>query len=188
MQVKGLELPAYDPRGLKGMGLAFATSNRGGCHMRAYMAAPEALGVPKMVDRLATSGKAGLVITHQNINAAMDCLVVCRFINLAATEEYFARILSAVTGVGYQPQDLHRIGEKIWNLERLFNLRCGFNRGDDTLPPRLLEEPAPASPPGEMAGHLDVMLSEYYRFRGWDLKGVPTLKKQRELGLEGFLC
>ena len=188
MQVKGLELPAYDPRGLLGMGLAFATSNRGGCHMRAYMAALEALGIPKKVDRMTTEGKAGLVINCQNISAAMDCLLVCRFINLAAAEEYFSRILSAVTGVGYQPQDLYRIGEKIWNTERLFNTRCGFNRLDDTLPPRLLKEPHADSSCEKTGENLDTMLSEYYRFRGWDENGVPTNKKLRELGLEEILC
>jgi len=135
MQVKGLELPAYDPRGVQGMGLGFATSNRGGCHLRAYMVGPEALGVPKMVDRFATSGKAGLTIFYQNINAAVDSLILCRFLGLAVSEEYFARLLSAVTGETYQPQDLHIIGERIWNLERLFNLREGFARPDDTLPP-----------------------------------------------------
>ncbi len=189
MQVKGLELPAYDPRGLVGMGLAFATSNRGGCHMRAYIAALEALGIPKKVDRLAPEGKAGLVINYQNISAAMDCLVVCRFINLAAAEEYFSRILSAVTGVGYQPQDLYRIGEKIWNAERLFNTRCGFSRRDDNLPPRLLKEPPPAASLEKTTDeNLNNMLNEYYRFRGWDITGVPAQKKVRELGLEEILC
>lgn len=188
MQVKGLELPAYDPRGLQGMGLAFATSNRGGCHLRAYMIGPEALGVPKMVDRFGTGGKAGLVINQQNITAAIDSLVICLFINLAVSEEYFARTLSAMTGVDYQPQDMHLIGERIWNLERLFNLRSGIGATSDTLPQRLLEEPVKEGPSKGKMVELQPMLKEYYRFRGWDESGIPSLKKLKELGLEEFLC
>ncbi|HOV80985.1 MAG TPA: aldehyde ferredoxin oxidoreductase C-terminal domain-containing protein, partial [Bacillota bacterium] len=188
MQVKGLDLPAYDPRGLQGMGLGFATSNRGGCHLRSYMIGPEALGVPKMVDRFGTGGKAGLVINQQNVTAALDSLVICLFINLAVSEEYFARILSATTGVDYRPQDLHVAGERIWNLERLFNLRAGIGPSFDTLPQRLLEEPVKDGPSkGRVAG-LKPMLKEYYRFRGWDESGVPPAKKIKELGLEEFQC
>lgn len=188
MQVKGLELPAYDPRGLQGMGLGFATSNRGACHLRAYMAGPEALGVPKMVNRFSVSGKAGLVITQQNINAAIDSLIMCHFINLAVSEEYFARILSAVTGVDYQTQDLHQIGERIWNLERLYNLRAGLEAPFDTLPPRLLEEPVTDGPARGRTVELKPMLEEYYRYRGWDESGRPLAHKLQELALEGLIC
>ncbi|HWI54247.1 MAG TPA: aldehyde ferredoxin oxidoreductase family protein [Desulfobacteria bacterium] len=184
MQVKGLELPAYDPRGVQGMGLGFATSNRGGCHLRAYMVGPEILGVPKMVDRFSTNGKAGLTIFYQNINAAMDALIICRFIGLAVSEEYFARLLSAVTGSQYQPQDLHVMGERIWNLERLYNLREGFTVSDDTLPERLLKEPVKKGPSGGHVVNLSTMLTDYYRFRGWDSLGVPVSRKLAELGLE----
>lgn len=184
MQVKGLELPAYDPRGVQGMGLGFATSNRGGCHLRAYMVGPEILGVPKMVDRFATHGKAGLTIFYQNINAAMDSLIICRFIGLAVSEEYFARLLAAVTGGSYQPQDLHVIGERIWNMERLYNIREGFTQADDTLPERLLSEPVKSGPSKGYVVDLDPMLKDYYRFRGWDAKGLPTSRKLSELGLE----
>jgi aldehyde:ferredoxin oxidoreductase len=184
MQVKGLEFPAYDPRGVKGMGLAFATSNRGACHLRAYMVGPEILGVPKMVDRFATGGKAGLTINFQNANAAMDTLILCRFIGLAVSEEYFARLLSAVTGVSYQPQDLHLTGERIWNLERLYNLREGFTFADDNLPERLLSEPLPEGPAAGHTVDLQPMIKEYYRFRGWDSMGVPSAKKLAQLGLE----
>jgi aldehyde:ferredoxin oxidoreductase len=188
MQVKGLELPAYDPRGMQGMGLGFATSNRGGCHLRAYMVGPEALGVPKMVDRFSTGGKAGLTITQQNINAAIDSLSICRFINLAVSEEYFARALTAVTGINYRAQDLHRIGERIWNLERLYNLKAGVDPSFDTLPPRLLEVPIAEGPSLGRTVELKPMLAEYYRFRGWDAAGIPTPKKLQELELEEYSC
>jgi aldehyde:ferredoxin oxidoreductase len=188
MQVKGLELPAYDPRGLQGMGLGFATSNKGGCHLQAYMVGPEALGVPKMVDRLSTGGKAGLTITQQNINAAVDSLIICRYINLAVSEEYFARALSAATGIDYRPQDLHLIGERIWNLEKLYNLQAGVNSSFDTLPPRLLEEPIAKGPSAGRTVELKPMLVEYYRFRGWDTDGTPTPKKLQELGLGEYFC
>ena len=184
MQVKGLELPAYDPRGLQGMGLGFATSNRGGCHLRAYMVGPEILGVPKMVDRFSIHGKAGLTIFYQNINAAMDALIICRFIGLAVAEEYFARLLTAVTGENYQPQDLHVVGERIWNMERLYNIREGFGGADDTLPRRLLEEPVKSGPAKGHVVKLSPMLADYYRFRGWDSNGVPTTQKLSLLGLE----
>jgi len=183
MQVKGLELPAYDPRGVQGMGLGFATSNRGGCHLRAYMVGPEILGVPKMVDRFSTHGKAGLTIFYQNVNAAMDALIICRFVGLAVSEEYFARLLTAVTGINYQPQDLHVIGERIWNMERLYNLREGFSNRDDILPDRLLTEPVKNGPSKGHVVHLEPMLEDYYRFRGWSKDGIPTEKKLAELGV-----
>jgi len=188
MQVKGLEIPAYDPRGLQGMGLAFATSNRGACHMRAYMAGTEVLGIPKRVDRFSTGGKAGLTIFSQNVNASVDSLSFCRFISLAVSEEYYARILTAVTGEHFQPRDLHLAGERIWNLERIYNLRCGFTADDDRLPPRLTGEPVDSGPSRGHTVKLDEMLVEYYRYRGWDQRGVPTGRKTAQLGLEEFLC
>lgn len=184
MQVKGLEMPAYDPRGAQGMGLALATSNRGACHMRAYMIGPEVLGVPKLVDPHSPAGKAGLTINAQNINAAMDTLVLCRFIGLAVSEEYFARLLTHVTGVNYQAQELHLIGERIWNLERMFNLRAGLSALDDTLPLRMLHEPVLSGPAAGQVVELDKMLREYYLYRGWDKNGTPTPAKLKQLGLE----
>lgn len=183
MVAKGLELPAYDPRGAQGMGLAYATSNRGGCHMRAYMIGMEVLGLPKRIDRFSPYGKAALCAVQQNLNAAMDSLVVCRFIEAANNETHYARLLSAATGRHYRPEDLMRCGERIWNLERLFNLREGFTRADDTLPRRLLEEPLAE---GHSAGHvvaLDAMLDEYYRVRSWTPDGVPRPAKLAQLGL-----
>lgn len=181
MSVKGLEMPAYDPRGMQGQGLLFATSNRGGCHMRGNMLGPEVLGLPKLIDRFQVKGKSSFVILHQNSSAAIDSLVVCKFTNLGVAEEYFARVLSAVTGLQYATNELFRIGERVWNLERLYNLREGFTRKDDTLPARLLNE-APAEGPSKgWVVQLEPMLKEYYRGRGWDENGVPKPQKLAEL-------
>ena len=148
------------------------------------MVGPEVLGVPKMVDRFAVQGKAGLTIFYQNINAAMDSLIICRFVGLAVSEEYFARLLTAVTGEIYQPQDLHVTGERIWNIERLYNLREGLSQFDDTLPERLLKEAVKSGPSKGYVVDLEPMLSDYYRFRGWDALGIPRPEKLSQLGLE----
>lgn len=183
MSAKGLEMPAYDPRGMQGQGLLYATSNRGGCHMRGNMLGLEVLGLPKLIDRFQVQGKSSFVILHQNSSAAIDSLVVCKFTNLGVADEYFARVLGAVTGIPYATGDMIKAGERIWNLERMYNNREGFTRKDDSLPPRLLTE-APADGPSKgWVSHLEPMLKEYYRTRGWDENGVPTLKKLQELGL-----
>lgn len=183
MQVKGLEFPAYDPRGMQGQGLLYATSNRGACHLRGNMLGPELLGAPKMLDRHATSGKAGILIVMQHTNAVIDSIGLCKFVNFAIGDDFFARLMTAITGVEYEVQDLQLAGERIWNLERIYNNWAGFNHGDDILPPRFLNEPLQE---GGSAGHvvqLDEMLAEYYRFRGWTFEGVPTAKKLEALGL-----
>lgn len=182
MQVKGLELPAYDPRGMQGQGLGYATSNRGGCHLRGNMLGFEVLGTPKLVDPSAVGGKAGLLIVAQHLGAALDSLSLCKFSSFALSEEHYARLYSAVTGFEMGGQELLRAGERIWNLERLFNLREGFSSADDRLPTRLLEEPNEA---GEVVD-LAPMLAEYYRFRGWDEFGVPTRGKLDSLGLVAY--
>jgi aldehyde:ferredoxin oxidoreductase len=183
MSVKGLEMPAYDPRGLQGQGLLYATSNRGGCHMRGNMIGLEVLGLPKLIDRFQVQGKSSYVILHQNSNAAIDSLVVCKFTNMGVADEYFARTLSAVTGIPYATGDMIKAGERVWNLERLYNIREGFSSKDDTLPPRLLTEAPLDGPSKGWVSHLEPMLKEYYRTRGWDEHGVPTPKKLAELGL-----
>lgn len=179
MQVKGLELPAYDPRGMQGQGLGYATSNRGGCHLRGNMLGFEVLGTPKLVDRAAVGGKAGLLIVAQHLGAALDSLSLCKFSSFALSEEHYARLYSAVTGFDMGGQELLLAGERIWNLERLYNLREGFTSADDRLPTRLLREP---NVDGEVV-HLEPMLAEYYRFRGWDEYGVPSGEKLAQLGL-----
>lgn len=183
MSVKGMELPAYDPRGMQGQGLLFATSNRGGCHMRGNMLGLEVLGLPKLIDRFQVQGKSSYVILHQNVSAAIDSLVVCKFTNMGVGEEYFARTLSAVTGIPYATGDLTKAGERIYNLERLYNTREGFGRAEDTLPQRLLSEPVPEGPSKGWVNKLEPMLKEYYRARGWDENGVPKKAKLADLGL-----
>ncbi|MFH1824737.1 MAG: aldehyde ferredoxin oxidoreductase family protein [Candidatus Firestonebacteria bacterium] len=184
MQVKGLELPAYDPRGSVGMGLTYATSNRGACHLRGgYVVGAEVLGVPRRIDRFLTTGKAGHVVRLQDFGAAVDSLVVCRFTTFALSEQSWARMLSAVTGLDFAPEDLMRTGERIYNLERLFNLREGFSDKDDNLPERFLKEPFQE---GGSKGHvvnLKDMLKEYYQFRKWDEKGIPKEEKLKDLNL-----
>ena len=183
MSAKGLEFPAYDPRGMQGQGLLYATSNRGGCHMRGNMVGPEVLGLPKLIDRFQVQGKSSFVILHQNVSAAIDSLVICKFTNMGVADEYFARVLSAVTGIQYDTGELTQVGERVWNLERLYNLREGFTKADDTLPPRLLNE-APTSGPSEgWVVQLEPMLKEYYRGRGWDENGIPRPEKLAELQL-----
>lgn len=183
MSVKGLEMPAYDPRGMQGQGLLYATSNRGGCHMRGNMVGPEVLGLPKLIDRFQVQGKSSFVILHQNSSAAIDSLVVCKFTNMGVADEYFARVLSAVTGIEYTTGDMIRVGERVWNLERLYNLREGFTREDDSLPPRLLNEAPSEGPSKGWVVHLEPMLKEYYRGRAWNENGVPQPKKLAELEL-----
>lgn len=187
MTAKGLEMPAYDPRGMQGQGLLFATSNRGGCHMRGNMVGAEALGLPKMIDRFQVQGKSSFVILNQNSSAAIDSLVVCKFTNMGVADEYFARTLSAVTGLPYATGDMIHAGERVWNLERLYNLREGFTKADDTLPPRLLTEAPTDGPSKGWVVQLEPMLAEYYRGRGWDEAGVPRPEKLEDLELAGLM-
>jgi aldehyde:ferredoxin oxidoreductase len=184
MSVKKLEMPAYDPRGMQGQGLLLATSNRGACHMRGNMLGLEVLGLPKLIDRFQVQGKSSYVILNQNSSAAVDSLVLCKFTSMGVADEYFARTLTAVTGIPYATGDMIKVGERVWNLERLYNLREGFTCKDDTLPDRLLNEPAPDGPTKGWVVHLEPMLKEYYRARGWNADGIPTLQKLNELELK----
>jgi len=183
MSVKALEIPAYDPRGIQGMGVAYATSNRGACHLRAYMTSPEVLGNPALIDRFKIDGKASLTILLQNISAATDSMVLCRFSQFAMNPEHYARLLRAVTDIPFSARDLMDIGERIFNLERVFNVREGFGREADSLPKRVLETPLPEGHSKNVTVALDPMLDEYYRLRGWTSNGVPTINTLSELKL-----
>ena len=182
MAVKGQSTPAYDPRGLKGMGIAYATSNRGACHLRAYTPAAELLGVPEKMDPLAWEGKGKLTKLLQDLHAVSDSFDMCKFSAFAEGPEEYAAQYSAVTGIPATAADLLTIGERIYNLERHFNNIAGFREGSDYLPKRFLEEPSDA--PGSR-GHvceLEPMLAEYYEARGWE-DGVVPEKKLRELAI-----
>jgi len=187
--VKGLELPAYDPRGAKGMALAYATSNRGGCHLRAYIVMSELFSIPRYLDPDSYEGKAELVKRLQDVYAVIDSLILCKFTSLAFfnTLNYeptiYARLLTTATGWYVDEDEFYRIGERIYNLERLFNIREGFSRDDDVLPLRLLKEPLPNGPSRGQTIDLGRLLDEYYMARGWDYLGRPSEKKLTSLGL-----
>jgi len=186
MHVKKLELPGYDPRGALGLALGYATSNRGGCHLRAYMVGPEIFGKPVLLNRLTFGGKAGLLPVFENFFAAMDSLVVCKFVSFSTGEEELAAMLEAVTGVQFSAQDLLRAGERIWNLERLFNLREGFTAADDTLPERFFKDSVDGYAKGLDRREFLQALREYYRYRGWTEEGVPSEEKLARLGIEAI--
>lgn len=183
MSVKKQEMPAYDPRAVQGIGLQYATSNRGGCHVRGYTISPEVLGVPFKIDQHATEGKAKVVIDFQNLGAALDSTGSCLFVTFGIGADELAALLSAVTGVLYSASDFMRAGERIWNIERQWNLQVGMTAWDDTLPKRLLDDPIPSGPAKGEVNQLHKMLPEYYQLRGWDVDGVPTKEKLAELEL-----
>ena len=183
MSVKGLEMPAYDPRGAKGIGLNYATANRGGCHLTGYTIWPEVLGVPEDIDPLAVEGKAQWVKTLQDISCIINSTVSCIFDWFALWVKDCADLLSAVTGLSLTEDGLMKIGERIYNLERVMLNRYGFNGKDDTLPNRLLKQPMPEGPAKGQVVELEKMKEEYYELRGW-VNGIPTPEKLAELGIK----
>jgi len=183
MSVKGQEFPAYDPRGIQGMGLTYATSNRGACHLRSYTVASEILGIPEKTDPLATEGKAGLVKAFQDATAAVDSTGLCLFTTFAWSLDDFQPQIDAACDGEWSLERLSEVGERIWNMERQFNLAAGFTGKDDTLPKRLLKDAAKTGPAKGRVNGLDQMLPEYYQLRGWDDGGVPTQETLTKLGL-----
>lgn len=183
MSVKGQEFPAYDSRGVQGMGLAYATSNRGACHLRGYTVASEVLGIPIKTDPLVTEGKAGLVKAFQDATAVFDSSGLCVFTSFAWTLADVQPQLQAACEGDWSLEKLELVGERIWNLERQFNNAAGFTEKDDNLPPRLLSEPVKEGPAKGLVNGLDKMLPEYYALRGWSKEGVPTLETTQRLGL-----
>lgn len=184
MSVKKQELPAYDPRGIQGQGLQYATSNRGGCHVRGYLISPEILGLPEALDRTTLDGKATWAKIFQDLTAVIDSLGLCLFTSFALNAQDYADVTSAVTGEDETQETLLATGDRIWNLERLFNLEAGIKPEEDTLPKRLLKDPIPDGPSKGMTHHLDELLPEYYKSRGWTEGGLPTDEKLAELGLK----
>ncbi|RLF60331.1 MAG: aldehyde ferredoxin oxidoreductase [Thermoplasmata archaeon] len=191
IHVKGLELPAYDPRGLTGQALAYVTSNRGGCHLRAYLVPQEILSIPEYVDNLRIEGKAKMVKEIEDIFAVLDSLLICKFTSLAVFStlnfevDIYAKLLTTATGFYFDEDELKKAGERIYNIERLFNVREGFDYRHDRLPPRF------AKPliGGAAEGHVErigELLPEYYKLRGWNSQGIPEERKLKKLGLEYY--
>jgi aldehyde:ferredoxin oxidoreductase len=188
MHVKGLEMPAYDPRAAKGMGLGYATSDRGACHLRGYTAGQELFGYGGGVDPYIIEGKAKLVIDRQNEKAVIDSSGLCFFAFFAITLKELYHMVVACTGQPYKDwYEFMKIGERVYNLTRLFNVREGLTRKDDTLPGRLLNEPMPEGPAEGQVVELEQMLSEYYRLRGWTEEGKPKRETLNKLGLRELL-
>lgn len=183
MSAKKQELPAYDPRGQQGIGLEYATSNRGGCHVRGYMTSPEVLGIPEKVDPDAIEGKPGLLKIFQDLTALVDSAGICLFTTFAIGLPEIAEELRTATGLNLSDEEFLLAGERIWNLEKIFNLKAGLSKKDDTLPPRLLNDPMKGGPHKGNVVRLDEMLGEYYEVRGWDKNGIPTQAKLKELGM-----
>jgi len=183
MTVKGQEFPAYDPRGIQGMGLAYATSNRGACHLRGYTVASEILGIPEKTDPLATEGKAELVKAFQDATAAVDSSGLCVFTTFAWTLDDIAPQLDAACEGDWSVEKLLEVGERIWNLERDFNLKAGLTGKDDTLPKRLRKDAAKTGPAKGMVNELDKMLPRYYEIRGWTADGELRTETRERLGL-----
>ena len=183
MSVKGQEFPAYDSRGIQGMGLAYATSNRGACHLRGYTVASEVLGIPVKTDPLTADGKPELVIAFQDATAAFDAAGICIFTSFAWGLADVQPQVAAACGPEFTLENLSKIGERIWNMERDFNNRAGFTSKDDSLPPRLLNEPAKTGPAKGLVNKLPEMLPKYYELRGWDTDGQLKTATRERLGL-----
>jgi len=196
MHVKGLELPAYDSRAAKITGLAFATANRGGDHITGYVQAPTFLASPFLVieeseieDPLKENPKETKIVKDlEDALTVFDAVGFCKFMGLASDAQEISDIIAAVIGREFRVEDFRKAGERIYNLERAFNIREGLTRTDDTLPMRLLEDPLPEGPAEGHVNNLEILLDPYYEFRGWDkTTGKPTPEKLRELELEDVI-
>ncbi|MCM2285329.1 MAG: aldehyde ferredoxin oxidoreductase family protein [Desulfobacula sp.] len=187
MAVKGMELPAYDPRGAYGMALGYALSTRGGCHLRAYPISHEIFRKPVATDRFSFSGKARIIKIAEDLNTMVDCLTACKFIFFAAGLEEYAQAFEAVTGIETSAQDLLKKGEAIYYNERIINALNGFDASDDDLPARFFTEPGSGGhkimiPPINREEFLSAR-KKYYTIRGLDSNGLPLEEKAKALGL-----
>ena len=177
MEVKGQEFAAYDGRGMQGMGLAYATSNRGACHLRANPYGHD-FGSTEI------AGKAKVVKESQDFIAALDSTGLCSFTSSSGVSKgMYASQIDAAVGGGWTVARMFETGERIWNLERQFNLAAGLTAKDDTLPKRILEEPAPSGTAKGLVARIPEMLPEYYQLRGWTADGIPTPETLARLGL-----
>ncbi|UIO99523.1 aldehyde ferredoxin oxidoreductase family protein [Halobaculum sp. CBA1158] len=184
LAVKGQTIPAYDPRCMKGMGIAYATSNRGACHLRAYTPAAEILGIPQKVDPYEHEGKGELTVTFQDLHAISDSFDICKFNAFAEGIEEYVMQYNGMTGRDVTEDDLIEAGERVYNLERYYNNLNGFDGSDDSLPARFLEDGirGQGGSEGEYC-ELPEMKEEYYETRGW-VDGVVPDEKLDELDIE----
>ena len=183
MSVKGQEFPAYDARGIQGMGLTYATSNRGACHLRSYTVASEVLGIPVKTDPLTTDGKPELVMAFQDATAAFDSSGLCIFTSFAWSLADIQPQIDAACEGEWSLEKLSQVGERIWNMEKMFNLEAGLTKDDDRLPKRLTTEPAEMGPAKGLVSGVPEMLPKYYEIRGWDTEGHPKAETKARLGL-----
>jgi aldehyde:ferredoxin oxidoreductase len=183
MDVKGLELGGFDPRGIRGQALAYATSSHGGDYLTAFMVGPEVLGKPVGLNRLSLKGKAGILQVFENLTAVLDSFVFCPYSGFALGEELGSALLLSAAGMEISPAELLRIGERTYNLERMYNLKAGFTRKEDTLPERLFENNGGNEGYGIPRQEFEAALQEYYHYRGWNEEGVPRPEKLKELGI-----
>jgi len=177
MVAKGQEFAGYDGRAMQGMGLGYATSNRGACHLRHDTFEQD------MADA-GTTGKAEAVVTSQDFVSMVDSTGLCLFTTAVWGYEHFARMVNATCPGDWDEERLRKTGERIWNLERMFNNAAGLTSADDTLPPRMLNDPLPSGFAKGGVAELDVLVPQYYKLRGWDESGAPTAEKQASLGIE----
>ena len=192
MHVKGLEIPAYEPRGAKSQGYNYATASVGASHCYGY-AAQDIFGAPfpHPTDRF-DEGNADIVIFNQNSTASNECGVICAFAGGWGWAQLYGKLLAAARGIDKFKDDayLAQVGDRMFNLERAFNLREGFGRKDDYLPERIRTEPLhtrEAEGEGQMVSHSDAFLDKYYDLRGWTKQGAPTEKKLKELRLDAVI-
>ena len=183
MSVKKQEMPAYDARGIQGIGITYATSNRGGCHVRGYMISPEVLGLPEQLDRTVTENKAAWAKIFQDLTAVIDSMGHCLFTSFAMGAPEYTALLNAATGTNWTVEQVLEIGDRIYNIERMFNKAAGMKPEDDRLPKRLLQEPISNGPSKGMVSQLPVTLPQYYEARGW-VDAFPTDETLKKLGLD----
>lgn len=191
IHVKGLELPAHDPRAFYSLALGYATSNRGACHLQAYshpferwITIPD-LGYSECLPPHIEKGKAELVMKLQNLMCMFDSLKICKFSMYGGIEpHHLVELLNLVTGWDVNLKEFMRVGERLFNLKRLYNVKCGIDRKDDILPSRLLTQTRGEGGASDTLPYLGRMLSEYYKLRGWDEKGIPLSSKLKEVGLD----
>ncbi|MBW1784905.1 MAG: aldehyde ferredoxin oxidoreductase C-terminal domain-containing protein, partial [Deltaproteobacteria bacterium] len=195
IHVKGLELPAYDPRAAKITGLGYVTANRGGDHITGYIQGPTFIDAPfLLVDDshiadpfVANPKEAKILMDLENALTMFDAMGGCKFMGLLLTAEDYLDLLTNATGWDMDVDDFRKSGERIYNLIRMFCVREGIDRGADTLPKRLMEDPLPEGPAKGMVidqETLEMLKDAYYEYRGWDREtGKPTAEKLKDLGL-----